>query len=267
MKSTDLFECPFCHGEGEIIERDERGRTIIRDCDACGAKTAKRRATLFRLANIPQTVADAAPSEEVARYIAEFGDARGGRFWLLLTGKPGCGKTTNAAIIARELIERYGARVRFYNAGELTRKLLATRKRDKDYSRAVDEYLDADLVIVDDFLKSIPRASSYSFDEFRETTLDYMWRRYDAGKPLVLTTQRRFDEIGQFDAALAGRIAETCKGRAVVFGMTAANWRIKGEGNGEDTFEAASGPTAGGARSASGARGRGLGDESRVANV
>ena len=117
--------------------------------------------------------------------------------------------------------------MRFYNAFNLTRRLIANRKRAEDYYAAFDEFREADLVVLDDFLKSAPARNSFDFNDFYTVTCELLWTRYDDRKPLVITTQKTFNDVALFDSALASRIAEMGKGRFITLGRDATNYRLR----------------------------------------
>lgn len=218
--------CPTCDGTGVELTTDEFGRTFSRSCATCGGLDRIRERAQFRAAKIPRLPerVDVAPA--AARYVADFKRLTPGSNWILFSGRAGSGKTTNAAWIATEIITRYKLETKFYPAYDIVRRI-ATTKSATERDRLIDEAVSTPFVVLDDFLKIFPNKSSYQYSDFFEATLEIVWGRYDARRPLAITTQRDFRFVAEFDAALAGRIVESCDGRIVSFGADAKNWRLR----------------------------------------
>ena len=220
-------ECEECGGAGFVVTRDKDGRNFARPCGACSG-AGSRKDVLYRYSGLPRRPrAGVVASRGAIDYADAFPRLKRGNNWMMFIGKPGAGKTTQAVWLVATVIERYCARAKFYNAFDLVRRFVALRKRNDEFEREFERYLDAELVVIDDFLKTIPSEKSYNYSEYKETTLELIWARYDARKPIVLTSQRNFNDIAKFDSALAGRIAEACAGRVVSFDANATDWRVK----------------------------------------
>ena len=223
--------CQKCDGTGFVAERTSAGRVLVRPCDACNELRNSHRRTLYLRSGIPRRASNEINVCRATRdYADSFPQIKRGNNWLLYIGKPGAGKTTQAIWLVCALIDRYQTRARFYNAFDLVRRFGALRKRNEDFERAFDEYLDAELVVIDDLFKIIPSEKAFNYSDYKETLLELIWARYDARKPLVITTQRDFNVIARFDSALAGRIVESCAGRVVPFDSQAKNWRSEPDG-------------------------------------
>lgn len=217
-------ECELCGGDGVLIQRDANGRSYATPC-SCGLlqKTQERR--LFEAAKIPRLPQPFTPCDAARAYIDRLPNAPKENNWIIFTGKPGSGKTANASWLTIEFIKRNNKGARFYNAFEIIRRGAMTKGDARD--DLIDSVIGAPFVVFDDFLKTYPQRDSFQFDSFFETTLEMLWGRYDRKLPTVITTQRNFKDLATFDAALAGRIAESCRGAVVVFDRNARNWRLE----------------------------------------
>ena len=221
-REDDKPSCPYCDDQGFIIETID-GRTFSRPCDHCKREEAQREERQFENAQIPRLPMRFIPNKTSEEYLRDFNNL-GRDNWILFTGRAGSGKTTNAAWIATGVIKKYKQSVRFYSAYNVVRRIVQARRAERE--KLVEEAVQTPFIVLDDFLKVFPRRDSYGFSDFQEATLEIIWGRYDAKKPLCITTQVDFKTLAQFDAALAGRIVESCNGRVVSFGDGAKNWRL-----------------------------------------
>ena len=221
--------CSVCDDTGIVVKKDAQGRNISFPCTACRKLKKERIAHLTERAQLPRVlVKNLSPHEITARFVRNFDKRR--PEWLFFVGKPGSGKTTEAVWSVRSLIENKYVVCRFFNAFELTRHLVASKRRNDDHQALLDEITNADLIVLDDLFKEVPKQGSYGYDDFIAATLEIIWARYDSKKPMIVTTQINFNDIARIDSALAGRIAELCKGNVVVFDQNATNWRISKKG-------------------------------------
>ena len=221
--------CSVCDDTGVVVKKDAQGRNISFPCTACNKLKKEKIAHLTERAQLPRVlVKNLSPHDITARFVRNFDKRR--PEWLFFVGKPGSGKTTEAAWSVRALIENKYAVSRFFNAFELTRQLIASKRRNDDHEEILDEITKADLIVLDDLFKAVPKQGSYGYDDFIAATLEIIWTRYDSKKPMIVTTQINFNDIARIDSTLAGRIAELSKGNVVVFDQNATNWRINPRG-------------------------------------
>ena len=192
-REDDKPSCPYCDDQGFIIETVD-GRTFSRPCDHCKREEAQREERQFENAQIPRLPMRFIPNKTSEEYLRDFNNL-GRDNWILFTGRAGSGKTTNAAWIATGVIKKYKQSVRFYSAYNVVRRIVQARRAERE--KLVEEAVQTPFIVLDDFLKVFP-----------------------------ITTQVDFKTLAQFDAALAGRIVESCNGRVVSFGDGAKNWRL-----------------------------------------
>lgn len=121
---------------------------------------------------------------------------------------------------------RKPVRSRVYVYSEIVRELAAYRFDVDRYADKIDEILDAELVVFDDFLDVIPKAESFE----EQTALTLIKRRYVQRLPLVITTELEPRNFGgvmpRHGEAIVGRIFEMCDGRIETFAPNAQNYRF-----------------------------------------
>lgn len=146
--------------------------------------------------------ADTEPHSEasvIARnYAEDFDVSESG--WLVLSGDTGRGKTFRAACICNGVIEK-GFAARLTTLSEIERELWNTSDKQSVYDRLSR----TQLLVLDDF--GCERKSDY----MNEIKYNVICTRYDAGLPLVITTnlapaQFKSDDIG--DKRIFSRIFE-----------------------------------------------------------
>lgn len=216
--------CEICDGTGRVVKRDERGRNYVEPCK-CGLLERTQERRIFEAARIPALPTSFAPSPIARSYIETIETLPKESNWILFSGRAGSGKTSNASWIAIEFARRFKRPTRFYSAYGVTRRLATTKGDARD--ALLETVTKTPLVVFDDFLKVFPRPDSFQYSSYFEATLETIWDRYERKLPTVFTTQRSFRELSMFDAALAGRVAESCKGRVALFDKNSRNWRLE----------------------------------------
>ena len=224
----DNMACEYCNDTGERIYRDKDGRTCCCVCNMCSTWRDGRIATLKSAACLPNK-GDFNLVSHAHDYVEGFTQIeKDNQNWLMFAGRPGTGKTTQASILGREIIERYLRRVRFFNAFDFTSALIASKRRQSDYDVIMGRFLNADVAILDDLLKIVPSKKSFEFEEFHSVLLEALWGRYDSGRPTIITTQVDFNVFNDFDSAFASRFIEKCRKEFIIkFNEQSRNWRVE----------------------------------------
>ena len=121
------------------------------------------------------------------KYVASFGEESQN---LLFVGEPGCGKTYLSVCIGCELI-RTGKFVLYAPVQELLKDFEAATFRNKEGGLPTEDYLDADLLIIDDL-------GTEFYSSFVESTLySVINTRLTRKKPTVISTNLSIEDRGE----------------------------------------------------------------------
>lgn len=136
----------------------------------------------------------------VKKYVQDFEKHRKNGAGLLLSGPCGCGKTYLACAAANALAEQFYGNI-FRKIGQIYDEAI------QNYGVIPELYKNATLLIIDDFGAENATAAKQA------TLLKLIDARYDAMKPIIITSNLTFQEIDdkdKFDKRISDRIAEMC---------------------------------------------------------
>ena len=215
------YKCERCEDSG--VYRDENGYSR-----ACPCQKANMNAIYLKYANIPDF--PEYPLIPIAQdYVDHFDSIlKSGKNWLGFFGKSGSGKSTQAFEVAKALILRKNpVRCRCFWYPDVLHELSTRRFDTEEYDSKLEQFLDAELVVIDDFLDVIPRPDTFE----EQVALTLIKRRYAQRKPLIFTTEARsryiYEKMKSHADALIGRIVEMCAGRCSVADENAPNYRLE----------------------------------------
>lgn len=216
-------DCEKCGDEGYVFCM-KNGFSYIKKCNCLIKRRQKKIWEHSGFANIDINQKLTVHSEN---YFKNFDAIRSSkRNWIIFSGRTGCGKTTQAGLIARNLAFRENPIVsRIVSFFDVLREFGGLwRSFDQDkFNRSIDEMLDVELVVLDDFLKGTKTGRGDDYD----VVCYLVDRLYRMKMPTIITTESRIKSLFEFDAATAGRIVEMCDGRIVEYEETAVNYRMK----------------------------------------
>jgi len=139
---------------------------------------------------------------------------------IIFIGKPGTGKTHLSIGIGIKGLQK-GHKVLFTGVGEMLRNLHSS-KADNSYSKKMKEYLNPELLILDELgFKKIP---DYSADDF----FDIISKRYEKGS-LIITTNKPIDQWGEIfsDNILASAISDRIIHHSMIIKVMGPSFRRK----------------------------------------
>ncbi len=200
---------------------------VCAPCRTCDSLRKTRVATLQRLARVPE-VKQTTLWRVCGAFLESFPRIQRARQnWLFLSGKTGSGKTTQAALVASQIVDDYLTPTRFYNSVELFRSLRASERYQSNYDRIVNDVLTTRLVVFDDLLKDVPNERAFGYNDYKRPIIEALWTRYERRLPTIITTQATPDALRRFDEALFGRIVEASNGFSAFLNVDATDWRTK----------------------------------------
>jgi DNA replication protein DnaC len=186
--------CSYCNGTGFILKEGAGDSVVSVRCE-CALR--ERGSQLLRAARIPRRYAHCnldnfepleaglQAARQTARDWVERWPDRS-ELGLMFLGPPGTGKTHLVVGISRELAERKGTKVLFYEQRDLLKSLQGTFDGQSGKSEAdvLDPVLEAEVLVLDDL--GAGRTTPWA----RDVLHDIIAHRYNAKLPLIITSNR-----------------------------------------------------------------------------
>jgi len=225
-------DCPKAVEHWARVDEEERKKREVREAREREAERLKTIERLFRASQLParfrertfenfkETPENEGPLKIARNYAETFGDKLSGGQGLMFTGDVGVGKTHLAAAITLHLLNQ-GYGVIF---GTVTTLLGWIRQTYDDDAReserqVIDQLVYASLLVIDDLGKEKPTPW------VEQMLYEIINSRYEANKPLIITTntslreiEARYENTGR---AIVSRIVEMCQGVR----MEGQDWR------------------------------------------
>jgi DNA replication protein DnaC len=201
----------------------------VRALKASGIAGAFQNRTLDNY--IPKTPVQADALKRAKRFVEVWGKYDDKHMNFLLLGQNGAGKTHLSIGIANELIKK-NVLVRYVTFHELMDTFAKAKGRDKQIDTLVEQYKNADLLVIDDVFRTTIREWNGS-KSLLMSHIDAMFRiidyRYFQEKGMVITSELTGDGLLDLDQAIAGRLLEYARGNIVEFKDPKLDYRIYGE--------------------------------------
>lgn len=205
----DIYNCPVCRNKLTIAFIDSMNSFSLRQCSCRKLRkslvnieksglSGEIRTKTFESYIVSQ------PWQNLCKEIAiKYLNDYSGK-WLFAGGQSGSGKTHLCTAICGKMLNK-GVSVKYVLWRELVQKLSSNRFSD-DYRKIFDNLLDADVLYIDDFLKSHdPRKElDWAFEIINAC--------YTSRKSLIISSELLIDDINLLDSAIAGRISEMSNG-------------------------------------------------------
>lgn len=220
LHEKDGYDCPICHNQGLLYRRDENtGKLLSWECTckkeraAIRAKQANGAPKKSEHQTFDTYNADTDWRQKFKQSAISFTQncIDGSLGWFFIGGQPGSGKTHLANAIQNVLI---GAdkRVLYMSWREESARLKALLNSD-GYTPAVQKYKAAEVLFIDDFLKTRREANgTYCLPTDGDMNLAFEIIKYRDENNLVtvLTSEFTVNAIHEFDQSVGGRIKQRC---------------------------------------------------------
>lgn len=222
------YDCPECLNRGYFV-RLKDGRRINQECRCMKIRRDMRRIRVSGLENLIERYTlenwrcvedwQKKALERVAGFIA----APTG--WMVICGSVGAGKSHLCSAAAVELLKT-GRSTRYVVWAEFAARAKACANFADDYSTLVDPLKAANVLYIDDFLKTGKAAEPTAADI--RLAFEIINARYnDYGKITILSTELPISRIMEYDEALGSRIYERAKAGCFISLKGKPNWRTR----------------------------------------
>lgn len=216
------YNCPKCRDL--LYTFNEQGQAVPCECKdrvesleklrKCGLEDAFKEKTFanYKATNVIQMKA----RDKALNYCQNFKDTNSS---LIITGRPGSGKTHLGAATMLNLISKnIGCKYELYTT--MLINLKQSVMDEANFIREMDKYKIPKVLFLDDFLKGKPTDADlkYIFEIVNE--------RYLKKKPIIISTEKSIKELISWDEAVASRLVEMAQGNIIEFGQNVENHRF-----------------------------------------
>lgn len=216
------YDCPECKNRGDFWCVNEEGNIVSRECKCM---LIRRNLARIRRSGLQDVIA----SNTFDKFIADtdwqkraklmaqrYADKPMG--WLIACGQSGCGKTHLCTAVCSELLNK-GYEVKYFMWREIVQKCNALKFKDAEYDRYIDEIANAEVLYIDDFLKSKNPELDIAFQIINT--------RYIQNKLTILSSEMLTEDIKALDTAIAGRINQRATVKILIIEEDGRNYRFK----------------------------------------
>ena len=237
IRSSDTrpYKCPLCRDTGWVSHRTEEGISWSSECDCQKRLKSERLIARSGLARaIREQTFDAFKVEtdlqrKLRKTAGQYARAviDGGKPWLYIGGNPGSGKTHICTAVCGKLLE-HNIGVRYMQWIDEARRLKAYVS-DPDFDNLVADYMDCDVLYIDDLFKS-------RYGDFQPSDADIriaftiLNARYIRDLPTIITSEwDLMDDLLMADEGLFSRVYEKTKGYEIYVPRDMKNnYRLRG---------------------------------------
>ena len=235
-KYKSEYKCDKCKDVKVIMVKDSQtGRMVARDCECATKANALRYMRMSGISemDLKKNINDYKTFDETElkkakitahTYMIRFMGIRYDRHnSLLLSGKPGTGKTMLGIAVINHLLNN-GVPALYVSYREMITELkqlqYGSEEQKLRFADEMNRLKDIGLLFIDDLFKGSES------DADKSLMYDIINHRYLKGKAIIISTEKTPDELIKVDEALGSRIVEMCKGYTVVF-KNAQNYRLR----------------------------------------
>lgn len=214
LNAIDGYDCPICKNKGVLMKLSEDGREVSYFCRCKNTRDTLLRARRSGLGNIltDYTFDKFIVSEEwqadlknAAQAFVQDENAR----CFYLGGQVGAGKTHLCTAICAQYIKK-GYETKYMLWNEEAKKLKALITDNAEYQKLMSCYKNADVLYIDDFLKTKKGESPTTADI--NVAFEIINSRYiNRDKITIISSEKTLREVLQYDEATSSRIYQ-CAG-------------------------------------------------------
>lgn len=227
------YRCELCQDTGWIHEEDELFRRYARKCRCQEAREAEARLRASGLADAVKeqtfesfevhTTIQARMKKTADEYLSallEEGSQR--KPWLFVGGNPGSGKTHLCTAVCGELL-RHNIGVRYFQWLQESRRLKASIN-DEGFEDLIQDYLDAQVLYIDDLLKGRYVSNPSFTDADIKLTFSILNPRYLMNLPTIISSEwGLLEDLLPADEGVFSRVYERCRGYCLSIDRDPAN--------------------------------------------
>ena len=226
--------CPKCGGSMWITWVDNKGCDMGRRCECFEPTMARRRiaasgisepfrAKGFKNFNSSGIEQLEKAKEACTQYCLNYQYIKESRHnSVLLLGQVGSGKTHLALASANALLDYQKIRVVYMPYREMVTRLKQNITDEDSYTRAIDIFKKAPMLVIDDLLKGRTTESDINI------LFEIINYRYVCGLPVIVTSEKIAGELLDFDSAIGSRLIEMAEGRIIELKGNELNYRLRG---------------------------------------
>ena len=227
-KAQTQYKCPYCNDSGWKIVTKNDGREVCKPCECLKRKKAINALNDSGIAEafqdrtldnyIPKNEVQAGALSRSKRFVEIFGKYDNMHMNFMLMGQNGAGKTHLSVGIANALIKK-NVLVRYVTFHDLL-TAFSNAKKEKDLHKVINQYKDADLLVIDDIFRTTIREWNGQKNPLM-SHIDSMFQiidyRYFKKKGIVVTCEKTVEELSNMDRAITGRLVEYARGNIIEF--------------------------------------------------
>lgn len=208
------IQCDICKNKGYIAKLDDELNELRVECKCMTKRRSIKNLELSGLGNLIKKYTFNAyetlsPWQVEIKKKALLYTQDSSEAWFYASGQSGSGKTHICTAICTKFISN-GRFVKYKVWRNLFHELQSSQYNEADYKNKFKIICDADILYIDDFLKS--NSNNNKFGDELNFAFEIINSRYNANKKTIISSELLISDINKFDSALAGRIAEKSAG-------------------------------------------------------
>lgn len=209
LDKIDGYDCTICNNNGFVVDIGENGNTFAKRCKCQSIRETLRKAARSGIGNLLDYTFDKfVVSDEWQKKIKTTAQnfCNDDTYnWFYIGGQVGCGKTLICSIVSNYYVNK-GLMLRYMIWNEEVKKLKAVIN-DRSYSELMKRYTDAEVLYIDDFLKTTRGEIPTSADmNIAFEIINQRIRQTD--KITIISSEKTLEELMEYDEATMSRIYE-----------------------------------------------------------